>query len=207
MAYDPTHGVLLVVNNADTPPFATFVIVNQSTGQLTVSARITFDAAHGVDAQNGAEQPVWDGALNRFFLSIPQIGPNVVHVLQDEQPRHQPGRQRRLPHTRCAYPSKPAVKELPIHLPRQPQRMAEVDDVLQRRPQQILLTIVSRLRHRVPHADDPPPNRTDRRKRESQIARNPGPNLPFLANTITSAQSLGRPAQRLGGSSRATSEG
>ena len=77
LAYDPTHGVLLVVNNADTPPFATFVIVNQSTGQLTVSARITFDAAHGVDAQNGAEQPVWDGALNRFFLSIPQIGSNV----------------------------------------------------------------------------------------------------------------------------------
>ena len=77
LAYDPTHGVLLVVNNADTPPFATFVIVNQSTGHLTVSARITFDAAHGVDAQNGAEQPVWDGTLNRFFLSIPQIGSNV----------------------------------------------------------------------------------------------------------------------------------
>jgi hypothetical protein len=77
LAYDPTHGVLLVVNNADTPPFATFVIVNQSTGHLTVSARITFDAAHGVDAQNGAEQPVWDGTLNRFFLTIPQIGSNV----------------------------------------------------------------------------------------------------------------------------------
>src|SRR6266550_4169694 len=44
---------------------------------LTVSARITFDAAHGVDAQNGAEQPVWDGTLNRFFLTIPQIGSNV----------------------------------------------------------------------------------------------------------------------------------
>ena len=69
--------MLLVVNNADTPPFATFVIVNQSTGHLTVSARITFDAAHGVDAQNGAEQPVWDGTLNRFFLTIPQIGSNV----------------------------------------------------------------------------------------------------------------------------------
>jgi hypothetical protein len=77
LAYDPTHSQLLVVNNADTPPFATFVLVNPSTGQLTVSARITFDAAHGVDAQNGAEQPVWDGALNRWFLSIPQIGPNV----------------------------------------------------------------------------------------------------------------------------------
>ena len=77
LAYDPTHGVLLVVNNADTPPFATFIIVNQSTGQLTVSARITLDAAHGVDAQDGAEQPVWVDALNRFFLSIPKIGSNV----------------------------------------------------------------------------------------------------------------------------------
>ena len=77
LTYDPTHGVLLVVNNADTPPFATFIIVNKNTGQLTVSARITLDAAHGVDAQNGAEQPVWDPGTNRFFLSIPQIGPNV----------------------------------------------------------------------------------------------------------------------------------
>jgi len=38
---------------------------------------------------------------------------------------------------------KPAVKKPPIDLARQPhQRMAEVDDVPQRRPQQILLTIV-----------------------------------------------------------------
>src|SRR5262249_37322080 len=77
LAYDPTHGLLLVINNADTPPFGTLISVNQSTGHLTVGSRITFDAAHGVDAQNGAEQPVWDNALNRFFLSIPQIGANV----------------------------------------------------------------------------------------------------------------------------------
>jgi hypothetical protein len=77
LAYDPTHGTLLVINNADTPPFGTLISVNQTTGQLTVGSRITFDAAHGVDAQNGAEQPVWDNALNRFFLSIPQIGSNV----------------------------------------------------------------------------------------------------------------------------------
>ena len=28
----------------------------------------------GVNAQNGAEQPVWDPGSNRFYLSIPQIG-------------------------------------------------------------------------------------------------------------------------------------
>src|SRR5438067_5740047 len=50
LAYDPTHGLLLVINNADTPPFGTLISVNQTTGQLTVGIRITFDAAHGVDA-------------------------------------------------------------------------------------------------------------------------------------------------------------
>ena len=33
-------------------------------------------AANGVDAQNGAEQPVWDPGTKKFYLSIPQIGPN-----------------------------------------------------------------------------------------------------------------------------------
>ena len=77
LAYDPKNGLLLVVNNADTPPFATLISVNKATGTLTVGKRITFDKAHGVDAQNGAEQPVWDTATGKFYLSIPQIGPSA----------------------------------------------------------------------------------------------------------------------------------
>jgi len=75
LAYDPTDGLLLVVNNADTPPFATLVSVNKSTGALAVGQRITFDKTHsGVDATNGAEQPVWEPVTGKFYLSIPQIG-------------------------------------------------------------------------------------------------------------------------------------
>src|SRR5438874_7139912 len=74
LAYDADSGTLLVVNNADDPPFATLIKVNQNTGQLTVGARIIFDAAHGIDATNGAEQPVWDRATGRFYISIPQTG-------------------------------------------------------------------------------------------------------------------------------------
>jgi hypothetical protein len=75
LAYDPQHGTLLVINNADTPPFGTLISVDKTTGKLTVGKRLTFDTAHtNVNAQNGAEQPVWDPDLNRFFLSIPQIG-------------------------------------------------------------------------------------------------------------------------------------
>jgi hypothetical protein len=78
LAYDAKDGLLLVVNNADTPPFATLINVNQATGALTVGKRITFDKAHtGVDATNGAEQPVWEPVTGKFYLSIPQIGANV----------------------------------------------------------------------------------------------------------------------------------
>ena len=76
LAYDPNDGLILAINNAATPPFGTLIKVNQSTGVLSVVTNIILDAAHGVDAQNGAEQPVWDPGTQKFFLSIPQIGAN-----------------------------------------------------------------------------------------------------------------------------------
>jgi hypothetical protein len=77
LAYAAEQGLLFVINNADSPPFGTLIKVDKSTGALTVGSRITFDAAHGVDAQNGAEQPVWNPDTNPFYLSIPQIGSAV----------------------------------------------------------------------------------------------------------------------------------
>jgi hypothetical protein len=78
LAYDPKDGLLLVINNASTPPVATLIKVNQTNGSLSVVTNIFLDTkpGHGgVDAQNGAEQPVWDPGTQKFFLSIPQIGP------------------------------------------------------------------------------------------------------------------------------------
>ncbi len=79
LAFDPVDNLLLVINNADTPPFAVFIPVNPQTGVLSPPPyySIVFDAAHGVDAQNGAEQPQWEPVTQRFYLSIPQIGPNA----------------------------------------------------------------------------------------------------------------------------------
>ena len=74
LAFDPEDGLLLPVNNADDPPFATLIKVDNQTGKLTVLKRITFDKAHGVDATNGAEQPVWDPGTGKFYISIPEIG-------------------------------------------------------------------------------------------------------------------------------------
>jgi hypothetical protein len=79
LAYDPRDGLLLVINNASDPPFGTLIQVNKTSGALTVVTNIDFDAAHGVDATNGAEQPVWDPGTRKFYLSIPQIGPTASH--------------------------------------------------------------------------------------------------------------------------------
>src|SRR5206468_8421423 len=69
LAYDPRDGLILAINNASEPPFGTLIQVNKTTGALTVVKNIDFDAAHGVDATNGAEQPVWDPGTGKFYLS------------------------------------------------------------------------------------------------------------------------------------------
>jgi len=74
LAYDPTDGLILAINNASTPPFGTLIAVDKTTGILTCGTNIDFTAANGVDAQNGAEQPVWNPGTKKFYLSIPQIG-------------------------------------------------------------------------------------------------------------------------------------
>ena len=76
LAFDPKDGLILAINNAASPPFGTLVTVNPMTGVLTCGTNIPYNAANGVDARNGAEQPVWDPGTGTFFNSIPQIGPN-----------------------------------------------------------------------------------------------------------------------------------
>ena len=79
LAYDPTDGLLLVINNADSPTFASLIKVDKQSGQLTAGTapcgsppcRITLTTA-----TNGAEQPVWDAGTGRFYLSIPEVSGN-----------------------------------------------------------------------------------------------------------------------------------
>jgi hypothetical protein len=68
LAFDPRDRKLLVINNADTPPFGTLIDVS-ATGALSVAKTIPLPFATG-----GAEQPVWDPGTQRFFLSIPVVG-------------------------------------------------------------------------------------------------------------------------------------
>jgi len=72
----------------------------------------------------------------------------VVHMLKDQKPGNQPGGERRLPGTGATHRAEPPVDEIPVDLSRQAcQRMPEIDDLLQGRPEQILVTPIARLAH------------------------------------------------------------
>jgi hypothetical protein len=88
-------------------------------------------------------QPVAEAQLTAKELVIRVLQParaqhfvrQIVHVLQDKQPRHQTGRQAGLARTRRADAGKALIEKPPIDLTRQPhQRMAQIDDLLQCRP-------------------------------------------------------------------------
>jgi hypothetical protein len=67
IAYDPNHNMVLIVNNADDPPFASLI----SVGSRTVLHKITFD-----DATDGVEQPIYDAQTGMFYLAIPSSTDN-----------------------------------------------------------------------------------------------------------------------------------
>src|SRR5262245_37065030 len=97
--------------------------------------------------------------------------------------------------------------KIPIHLSREPhQRMAWIDELLQRRLKQIVLTIVARLAHGLP----PTANLAiegimGRQNRESPKARKPHPTPSFLAESNTGSAQISPIDQAFQNSSRATS--
>ena len=69
MAFDQRDHVLLVANDADDPPFVTFI----STETREVLGQIFFDGVQADRATNGLEQPAWDPDTQLFYLSVPEI--------------------------------------------------------------------------------------------------------------------------------------
>ena len=74
LAVDPKDSLILAINNADNPPFGTFVKFDAATCKLTQPVSPGADRITFATATNGAEQPLWDPGTQKFYLSIPQIG-------------------------------------------------------------------------------------------------------------------------------------
>jgi DNA-binding beta-propeller fold protein YncE len=64
MTYDVADELVAVVNNADKPPFVTFI----STKTHKVLGKLVLD-----HASDGAEQPAWDRTTGKIYLAIPVI--------------------------------------------------------------------------------------------------------------------------------------
>lgn len=74
LSYDPTGQVVLIANDADSPPFLSFI--NAQTGIVTqhVYYNGTAQAAGTIpQALDGLEQSVWDPQLNAFLQNVPQV--------------------------------------------------------------------------------------------------------------------------------------
>jgi hypothetical protein len=70
LCFDPRNNLVLVANNADTPPFASLI----STKTYSVVKKIPFDGTNGApNSNNGAEQCQWNHRTGKFYISIPGI--------------------------------------------------------------------------------------------------------------------------------------
>ena len=69
MAYDSKDHLLLVANNADTPPFAT--LINTTTN--AIATKLTFDGTTGPASPGGIEASVYSPTDGKFYLNLVQL--------------------------------------------------------------------------------------------------------------------------------------
>jgi hypothetical protein len=101
----------------------------------------------------------------------------IVHVLENEQPSHQPCRQWRLPRPGATDRTEPSRQKTPVNLRREPhQRMAKIDHLLQSGTKQIILAVVAWLAH------GRPPDSESRRRRNHEP---PKSGIPKRKKTAT----------------------
>jgi len=68
--FDADDDLVMVANNADTPPFGSII----STKDYTVKHQVKFDGTNGApNSNNGAEQCQWSPRTGKFYISIPGI--------------------------------------------------------------------------------------------------------------------------------------
>lgn len=72
MALDSAGHRLLVVNNADAPPFLT--LISTKKGNPILFGPVTVPGATA-----GLEQPVWDPSTKRFYISVPELNGDAAH--------------------------------------------------------------------------------------------------------------------------------
>lgn len=71
LGYDPRDHVVVAANNADKPPFLSFI---STRGHYLILGRLTFP-----QATRGLESQVWDAATRRFYVAVPELNGVAAH--------------------------------------------------------------------------------------------------------------------------------
>lgn len=71
MTYDARDQLVVAANNADKPPFLTFI---STRGNHRIAGRITLP-----QATDGLEQPVWDPRHDRIYVAVPELRHRKAH--------------------------------------------------------------------------------------------------------------------------------
>ncbi len=75
LAYDPIHDIIVIANDADSPPFLTFI--SRTTHE--VLGHIKYDGSNSKHplATDGLEQPVFDNSTQLFYQAVPATTDNI----------------------------------------------------------------------------------------------------------------------------------
>jgi len=79
MCYDPRDNLIMVANNAASPPFGS--LISTTSYAVVPGGKIVFDGNNGAPkATNGAEQCQWSPRTGKFYITIPGVdSPNTGH--------------------------------------------------------------------------------------------------------------------------------
>ena len=85
LAYDPMDHIILIANDQDTPaPFISFI---STSNPPHVLGKIVYDGSLGnPKSTGGIEQPVWNTARKRFYISIPSTVANPKGEVDEIDP-------------------------------------------------------------------------------------------------------------------------
>lgn len=111
LCYDSKDHVVLIANDADKPPFVSFV----STDNFEVLGKITMDGSNGApNATDGIEQCQWVQRTGKFLLNLPEVNgpgdnsaPGAVLVISPQAMKIE--RTFILDHNKCAGPQGMAI--------------------------------------------------------------------------------------------------
>jgi DNA-binding beta-propeller fold protein YncE len=75
LAYDPIHDIIVIANDADSPPFLTFI--DRRTHDVLGHIKYDGSDSNHPLATDGLEQPVFDNSTQLFYQAVPATTDNI----------------------------------------------------------------------------------------------------------------------------------